>query len=566
MRGHLFFVRLFVPVAFFMALVWIGEPLYARYAIDQMLLALEGAPVPFVRLFGIWLGIFLLFNVVSAAMFYVKWAIQHDLLAQTRQMYYERALQLDIRHHVKTRGGEMMKKIDNAADAMVDLMRQIFLELLPSSITAAIFLIISAFISWQLTVLIIALLPLFVLLLTVYVRSTRGNMDIVNALWVKSLGRGYDAMTNIFTVKSAGAEGRELSSMEEIHRKGIAELRKVNRAWSIFEGFGTFMLIRLCLIAYGMYLLVHGELSLGSLFFYQFTFFRIVMPLEMLSSMMPRWNELMGRVRLAEEMFLQPVTIRSKSDAVRLPDVRGRVVFDHVSFTYGDADTLRDITLEVEPGEHIALVGHSGAGKSTIAMLLNRFYDVSGGRLLIDGTDIRDLDLTWWRQQVGLVMQENVMFNDSLLENIRYASPRASREEVEQAARRASAHHFIAALPQGYDTPVGERGIRLSGGERQRVAIARTILKSPAVVILDEATSALDSVTERAVQQGIRELIAGRTSFIIAHRLSTVRSVHRIAVVENGTITAYAPHETLMNQSTVYRDMVELQREGVLAE
>ncbi len=566
MRGHLFFVRLFVPVAFFMALVWIGEPLYARYAIDQMLLALEGAPVPFVRLFGIWLGIFLLFNVVSAAMFYVKWAIQHDLLAQTRQMYYERALQLDIRHHVKTRGGEMMKKIDNAADAMVDLMRQIFLELLPSSITAAIFLIISAFISWQLTVLIIALLPLFVLLLTVYVRSTRGNMDIVNALWVKSLGRGYDAMTNIFTVKSAGAEGRELSSMEEIHRKGIAELRKVNRAWSIFEGFGTFMLIRLCLIAYGMYLLVHGELSLGSLFFYQFTFFRIVMPLEMLSSMMPRWNELMGRVRLAEEMFLQPVTIRSKSDAVRLPDVRGRVVFDHVSFTYGDADTLRDITLEVEPGEHIALVGHSGAGKSTIAMLLNRFYDVSGGRLLIDGTDIRDLDLTWWRQQVGLVMQENVMFNDSLLENIRYASPRASREEVEQAARRASAHHFIAALPQGYDTPVGERGIRLSGGERQRVAIARTILKSPAVVILDEATSALDSVTERAVQQGIRELIAGRTSFIIAHRLSTVRSVHRIAVVENGTITACAPHETLMNQSTVYRDMVELQREGVLAE
>ncbi len=566
MRGHMRYVILFIPTAIVMALVWIGEPLFARFAIDRMLTVLEGAEVDFLLLFGIWLGIFLVFNLVSAAMFYVKWAIQHDLLAQTRQMYYERALQLDIRHHVKTRGGEMMKKIDNAADAMVDLMRQIFLELLPSGITAVIFLGISAFISWQLTVLIIALLPLFALLLTLYVRMTRNGMDIVNALWVKSLGRGYDAMTNIFTVKSAGAEHRELQSMEEIHRKGILELRKVNRAWSVFEGFGTFMLIRLCLIAYGMYLLVNGELSLGSLFFYQFTFFRIVMPLEMLSNMMPRWNELMGKVRLAEDLFLQPVTIQSKPDAIRLERVQGRIMFDHVSFTYGDADTLQDITLEVRPGEHIALVGHSGAGKSTIAMLLNRFYDVSGGRLLIDDTDIRDLDLQWWRRQVGLVMQENVMFNDTLLENIRYASPQASREAVEEAARRASAHDFIQSLPHGYDTMVGERGIRLSGGERQRVAIARAILKNPSIVVLDEATSALDSVTERAVQRGIRELIADRTSFIIAHRLSTVRSVDRIAVVEQGRITACAPHEELMTQSAIYREMVELQREGVLAE
>lgn len=566
MKGHWFYVRLFLPIAILMALVWIGEPLYARYAIDRMLLALQGASVPFVQLFAIWMGIFLLFNLISATMFYVKWAIQHDLLAQTRQLYYERALALDIRHHVKTRGGEMMKKIDNAADAMTDLTRQIFLELLPSSITAVIFLIISTFISWQLTVLIVALLPLFILLLAFSVRITRGGMDIVNALWVRSLGRGYDAMTNIFTVKSAGAERRELESMEEIHTKGIAELRKVNRAWSIFEGFGTFMLIRLCLIAYGMYLLVHGNLSLGSLFFYQFTFFRIVMPLEMLSNMMPRWNELMGKIRLAEEIFLQPVTVTSKPDAVRLSAIKGHILFDHVSFTYGDADTLQEITLEVHPGEHIALVGHSGAGKSTIAMLLNRFYDVTEGRILIDGTDMRDLDLQWWRRQVGLVMQENVLFHDSLLENIRYAAPDATREAVEQAARRASAHDFITLLPQGYDTLVGERGIRLSGGERQRIAIARAILKAPAVVILDEATSALDSVTERAVQEGIRELIADRTSFIIAHRLSTVRSVDRIAVVENGRITACAPHQKLLEQSVTYRTMVDLQRAGVLAD
>jgi ABC-type multidrug transport system fused ATPase/permease subunit len=228
--------------------------------------------------------------------------------------------------------------------------------------------------------------------------------------------------------------------------------------------------------------------------------------------------------------------------------------------------TIKHLSLTIKPGEHIALVGHSGAGKSTIAMLLNRFYDVTRGMIVVDGENLNDLDLTWWRKQIGLVLQDNLMFNDTIMNNIRYARPDASIDDVMEAAKRASADTFIERLPNNYETEVGERGVKLSGGERQRIAIARAILKKPTIVILDEATSALDSLTERLVQEGIKELIAGRTAIIIAHRLSTVRSVDRIAVLEDGQLIAVAPHDELLKTCDTYRQMVELQQGGVLAE
>jgi ATP-binding cassette subfamily B protein len=410
------------------------------------------------------------------------------------------------------------------------------------------------------------MLPVYITIVWTTVWWTRQNVQKVNALWVKSLGRGYDAMANIFTVKSSAAEDRELESMAAIHREGLAELDKVNRFWAALEGFGYFGLLRLVMIGTGLWLLVRGEISLGSLFFFQFSFFRLVVPFEMLSNMMPRWNELVGKIRLAEDIYNKEIEIESKPDAVTLPDFKGEITLDDVTFSYGDADALRGLTLSIRPGEHIALVGHSGAGKSTVAMLLNRFYDVTSGAILVDGKDLRDLDLQWWRSRIGLVQQENITFNDTIGNNIRYSRPDAADADVIDAATRASAHAFISKLPQGYDTLVGERGIRLSGGERQRVAIARAILKKPDIVILDEATSALDSLTEREVQQGIRSLIEGRTAVIIAHRLSTVRSVDRIAVLENGTLLACAPHDELVKTCDLYRRMVELQQGGILAD
>lgn len=555
-----------IPTVALLYTMFVVEALYGRYAIDRMVEATQGKDVPWITLFAVWIGIYLLMNFFQSINMYLRWTLQGYLLAESRQYYYDRVLHLDINHHVRAKAGEMMKTIDNASDSIVDLTREFLLELLPSFIGAIAFYVIGFFISPALALITVILIPVYIVIIVAMVWWSQKHINKVNALWVKSLGRGYDAMANIFTVKSSGAEVRELKRMESIHEEGLRELRHPNLIWAILEGIGYFSLMRIAVIGAGMYLLVHGDLTLGSLFFFQFTFFRMVVPMEMLGHILPMWNEKIGKVRLAETLSNTEVRVQNSAHPIVPEQCLGAIVFQNVSFQYGEEETLKHVHLDVKPGEHIAFVGHSGAGKSTMALLLNRFYDVSSGRILVDGTDLRDLDLSWWRRSIGLVLQENILFNDTVLENIRYSRPDATMEEVIDAAKRASAAAFIEQLPNGYDTMIGERGIRLSGGERQRIAIARAILKRPSIVVLDEATSALDSITEQSVQKGIHALMEGRTSFIIAHRLSTVRTVDRIAIMEEGRITACAPHEQLLKESNVYRQMVELQHEGLLAE
>lgn len=258
--------------------------------------------------------------------------------------------------------------------------------------------------------------------------------------------------------------------------------------------------------------------------------------------------------------------VKERPRAASLPRFSSTVRFEHVSFAYaadcegdGTRDALHEIDLEVKRGEVVAIVGSSGAGKSTLVHLIPRFFDITGGRLLIDGYDVRDVTLASLRAQVGIVTQETVLFNDTVRNNIAYGQPHVPQKEVEAAARAALAHDFILALPSGYDTVIGERGVRLSGGERQRLAIARALLKNAPILILDEATSALDSESEALVQSALHNLMTGRTVFVIAHRLSTVRRADRIAVIENGTIADIGAHEELMQKLGTYRRLYELQ-------
>ncbi len=256
--------------------------------------------------------------------------------------------------------------------------------------------------------------------------------------------------------------------------------------------------------------------------------------------------------------------VREQPRAKVLPKFSGSVRFEQVSFAYAHEgeekhDVLHGINLEVRRGEILAVVGSSGAGKSTLVHLIPRFFDVTGGRILIDGQDVRDVTLASLRAQVGIVTQETILFNDTVRNNIAYGQPHVPQTEVEAAARAALAHDFIAALPGGYDTVIGERGVRLSGGERQRLAIARALLKNAPVLILDEATSALDSESEALVQSALHNLMSGRTVFVIAHRLSTVRRADRIVVIENGTIADIGRHEELMTKLGTYRRLYELQ-------
>ncbi len=256
--------------------------------------------------------------------------------------------------------------------------------------------------------------------------------------------------------------------------------------------------------------------------------------------------------------------VREKPRAEFLPKFSSSVRFEQVNFSYANEgeephEVLHEINLEVRHGEVLAVVGSSGAGKSTLVHLIPRFFDVTAGRLLVDGHDIRDVTLASLRAQVGIVTQETVLFNDTVRNNIAYGQPQVLQKDVEAAARAALAHDFILALPAGYDTVIGERGVRLSGGERQRLAIARALLKNAPVLILDEATSALDSESEALVQSALHNLMSGRTVFVIAHRLSTVRRADRIVVLENGTIADVGRHEELMSKLGTYRRLYELQ-------
>jgi ATP-binding cassette, subfamily B, bacterial MsbA len=255
--------------------------------------------------------------------------------------------------------------------------------------------------------------------------------------------------------------------------------------------------------------------------------------------------------------------VREKPGAKRLAKFARAISFEHVAFAYENGedsrDVLHDIDLEVQAGEVLAVVGSSGAGKSTLVHLIPRFFDVSGGRILIDGHDVREVTLASLRSQIGIVTQETVLFNDTVRNNIAYGQPHVSQKQVEAAARAALAHEFIRGLPEGYETMIGERGVRLSGGERQRIAIARAILKNAPILILDEATSALDSESEALVQSALQNLMTGRTVLVIAHRLSTVRRADRIVVLESGTISDIGAHEELMQKLGTYRRLYELQ-------
>jgi subfamily B ATP-binding cassette protein MsbA len=391
--------------------------------------------------------------------------------------------------------------------------------------------------------------------------TTRGGQDklaeIQNIL--------HETISGIRIVKAFGMELWEIvrfrAATRRLFKANLRSVRAAALASPLMQIFGAVAVALLLWL--GRDQIKNGYFSAGSFIAFLFAVFRLYDPMRKFTQFNNSFQQALGASSSVFAVMDETDEVREKAGAVRLPRFKESIRFEHVSFSYGTngetREVLRDLDLEVRRGEVIAIVGSSGAGKSTLVHLLPRFFDVSTGRLLIDGHDVRDVTLASLRAQIGIVTQETILFNDSLRNNIAYGQPEVSQEQVEAAARAANAHEFIMATPDGYDTAIGERGLRISGGERQRIAIARALLKNAPILILDEATSALDNESELLVQAALQNLIAGRTVFVIAHRLSTVRHADRILVLENGVIADAGSHDELMNRLGTYRRLYELQ-------
>jgi subfamily B ATP-binding cassette protein MsbA len=369
-------------------------------------------------------------------------------------------------------------------------------------------------------------------------------------------------------VKAFNTENWEISRFRQAARRLFrANLRSVAAAAissPLMDVLGAIAVALLLLL--GRNQIKSGELTTGAFVAFIAAVFSLYNPVRKFAQFNNNFQQALGASSEIFRFMDLEDDVREKPRAKTLPKFSDNVRFEQVSFAYAaeseggeSREVLRNIDLEVKRGEVLAIVGSSGAGKSTLVHLIPRFFDTSVGRVLIDGYDIRDVTLASLREQIGIVTQDTVLFNDTVRNNIAYGQPFTPPKEVEAAARAALAHDFIRAMPAGYDTPIGERGVRLSGGERQRLAIARALLKNAPILILDEATSALDSESESLVQTALHNLMEGRTVFVIAHRLSTVRRANRIVVIENGTIADVGPHDELMSRLGTYRRLYDLQ-------
>jgi subfamily B ATP-binding cassette protein MsbA len=386
-------------------------------------------------------------------------------------------------------------------------------------------------------------------------RRTQEQIAALNALL-------QEAFTGTKIVKAFGREAHERARFDRTNQRLLELSLRDHRIDQLSEPLMEILgaLGVMCILWYGGYRVIQGAMTPGTLFSFVTATLMLYGPVRKLSRMANLYQQTTPSAeRIFEVLALQPAVV-DRPDARTLAAFQDRIEFDHVWFQYEDGEmVLKDISLTVRRGEVLALVGMSGGGKSTLTDLIPRFHDVSRGHIRVDGVDVRDYTQASLRAQIAIVTQETFLFDDTIGANIAYGRSDAGPEDIERAARAAYAHDFIVALPQGYRTPVGERGVKLSGGQRQRIALARAFLKNPPILILDEATSDLDAESEFIVQQALADLTRGRTVFLIAHRLSTVRLAHRIAVFHEGRVAEEGAHETLLARDGLYRRLHSLQ-------
>jgi ATP-binding cassette subfamily B protein len=482
--------------------------------------------------------------------------------------YYQHVLAMPPAFHGETQSGRLMKVMLVGADNLFSLWLSFFRDHLVTMLAAVILLPLSLVLNWRLGLLLVVLVVLFCAVAAYVISRTHERQAEVEDLHSRLAGNAQDALSNILVVQSFTRLQAESQLFGGIVRQVLERQMPVLNWWAVMSVM-TRSASTLCVMAIfsmGAWLNSRGLASVGDIVSFMGFALLLIGRLEGLVAFIAR---LVFQKPALEEMFQvidTETTVPDRAGAIDIGRAKGEVEFEDVSFAYPNTGvTLSGVGFKAEAGRSLALVGHTGAGKSTAMALLQRLWDPTSGRISIDGVDLRDMTLDSLRQNIGVVFQDNLLFNRTIRENLLVGRPNATQEEIEQACRMAEAHDFILRQPQGYDTQVGERGVALSGGQKQRLAIARALLKNPPILILDEATSALDAATEARVQKALKALMAGRTTFIIAHRLSTIREADEILVFESGEVIERGDFDALVRHGGAFAELVRSQMPAPLA-
>ena len=542
--------------AIVVASVDLAFPLVSRAAMYELL------PEQKYRVFFfIMMGI-VLFYILRSIAYYVMTYWGHTfgvrVEADIRADLFNHLQALDFEFYDKNRTGKIMNRMTGDLFEITELAHHGPEDLLISLLTVIGALICMFFIQWKLALIVAVLIPIF---LAIVMRNRKAmSFASVN---VKSTMADINSEieSRISGIKTSLAFANEDVDKERFNKSNdqFKDAKKdFYQAMGMFNASQEFFMciMPVAVITFGGYLIMKGSMNYIELITFTLFVATFINPIRKMSNFAEIFtNGTAGLRRFAEIMAIKP-QVKEAPGAEALKVTKGEIDVENVSFAYNDvAEVLDNINLHVSPGETVAIVGHSGGGKTTLCQLIPRFYDVTGGRILIDGMDIRDVTKSSIRQNVGIVQQDVFIFADTILENIRYGKPEATFEEIVEAAKRAEIYDDIMAMPKGFETNVGERGTKLSGGQKQRVSIARIFLKDPKILILDEATSALDTVTEEKIQHSFEMLSQGRTTLVIAHRLTTIKNADRIVVIEKGSIVEEGTHDELLAKGGEYAQL-----------
>jgi subfamily B ATP-binding cassette protein MsbA len=541
------------------AAAWIVKPVMDDIFLSKDTTLLKILPIGFVLIYAIK-------GLARYGQSYIMRSVGQKIIMKIRNELYEHIQKMPLSFFHNTPSATLMSRITNDVTMLGHVSSQVVADFFRQSFTFFILLGVTFYREWKLAAITLVVFPFIGMFIVSIGRKlkalSRKNQEKMADLNIIL----QETFTGNKIVKAFGMEGYENRRFMDENRKlydiSMKETKRHEMVSPLMELFGA--LGTGVVIWYGGYQVISGATTPGTFFSFMTALIMLYEPIKKLSTMNSVVQQSMAAAERVFEMLDAKIDIISNDGAIEIKEFKDRISFNDVWFQYNSNNgmVIKGINLTVKKGEVIALVGSSGAGKSTLVDMIPRFHDVIKGGINIDGYDIRDITLNSLRRQIGIVTQETILFNDTVKNNISYGRVDAGMDEIHNAAESAYAHDFIMEMPSGYDTVIGERGVRLSGGQRQRLSIARAILKNPSILILDEATSSLDTESEKMVQQALENLMKERTTFVIAHRLSTVLNADRIVVIDDGRIVEMGKHNELLAHGGIYKKLYEMQFKG----